>query len=219
MQKVCVLGSGGFIGSNLLRCSPNWVGVTHQQLDLTIQKDVDTFFETNTFNVVIHCAVSGDSSDVFYKNILMFENVIRHLKKFDRLIYFSSGAAKRGNPPTDPYGFSKWMIDRRIMYLPDNVYSLCIWGCYGPGELESRFSANCRRDGHVIIPKDRYFDFIDIEDVNTIVKKYSVSGGDKYYNLVYPERLKLSEWATKFGATSFIKEEGLDEPYCREGNF
>jgi nucleoside-diphosphate-sugar epimerase len=220
-MKVCVLGANGFIGSNLLR-DTDWTGVTHQQLDLTVREDVDAFFTGTNFDVVVHCAVVGgsrlqtDSSDVCYKNILMFENVARHVDKFGKLVYFSSGAAKRGSPPTDPYGFSKWLIDKRIASMGPNVYSMCIWGCYGPGEPPTRFSAVCKRDGHVVIPKDRYFDFIDVNDVKKIVYKYCVKGGQKFSNLVGTTGLKLSEWATKFGATHEILEEGLDTPYAYE---
>ena len=222
-MKVCVLGSGGFIGSNLLKINPDWIGVTRQQLDLTVQKNVDAFFEQNTFDVVIHCAVVGgsrlhtDQNDVFYKNVLMFENVARHISNIGKLVYFSSGASKRGNPPTDPYGLSKWIIDKRIESMGDNVYSFCIWGCYGPGQPDTRFTAACENHGHVNITKDRYFDFVDIEKVKKFVIKYIAKGGQKFSNLVDIEgceKLKLSEWATKFGATFTIKEDGLDESYC-----
>ena len=221
-MKVCILGSNGFIGSNLLKCDPTWAGITRQQLDLTIQKDVDTFFESNSFDVVVHCAVVGgsrlqeDQGSVCFKNILMFENVVRHLDKFTKLVYFSSGASKRGNPPSDPYGLSKWIIDKRIETL-SNVYSLCIWGCYGPGELETRFSAICKSKGHIVIPQDRYFDFVDIEKVKKVVNKYIIKGGQKFCSLVDFEysmdKLKLSEWATKFGATFIVEKEGLGESY------
>ena len=220
MLSVCILGSNGFIGSSLLKANPSWIGVARNQLDLTIQDNVDAFFKTNYFDVVIHCASVGgnrlhdDTSDVFYKNILMFENVVRNSKKFNKLVYFSSGASNRGNPPTDPYGLSKWIIDKHIAQLPYNVYSLCIWGCYGPGELETRFSAICKRDGHVVIKKDKYFDFVSIKDVETTVQRYVRDGGHKFHYIVPPDHLKLSEWATKFGATFDIQEEGLDEPYC-----
>jgi len=220
-MKVCVLGSNGFIGGNLLTSNPDWIGVTRQQLDLTIQKDVDTFFEKNKFDIVIHCAAVGgsrlhqDSVEVCYKNILMFENVVRHLPKFSKLIYFSSGAAKEGNPPTNPYGFSKWLIDKRISSLGDNVYSFCIWGCYGPGQLDTRFSAICENHGHVTIQKDRYFDFVDVAKVVKFVEKYCIKGGQKFSNLVDNEieKMKLSDWATRFGATYTIIEEGLGEQY------
>jgi len=216
-MRVCILGVGGFVGKNLVR-DTDWVGVTRQDLDLTNQDAVEDYFKSHTYDVVIHCAVIGgsrlkeDDGDVTHKNLLMFENVVRVFK--GKLLYFSSGAALRGNPPTDPYGLSKWIIDRRIETIPD-AHSLRIWGCYGPDELPSRFSAVCKRDGHVVIERDRYFDFIDIEDVRKIVYEY-VHGylTDKQYNLVYPEKLLLSQWAERFGATWEIRDKSdLGEPY------
>tara|TARA_R110002153_G_C13292765_1_gene494996 strand:- start:118 stop:786 length:669 start_codon:yes stop_codon:yes gene_type:complete len=209
-MKVCVLGSRGFIGKNLLR-DTNWVGVTHQELDLTDPRAVEEYFRDHEYDVVIHCAVIGgsrlrpDDGEVFYKNLLMFENVASVFK--GKLLYFSSGAALRGNPPSDPYGMSKWLIDRRIETLP-NTYSLRIWGCYGPGELPTRFSAVCKREGHVVIDQDRYFDFIDIEDVKKIIEEYVSCKWKmpKVCNLVYPEKLLLSQWAEKFGATWEVKD-------------
>ena len=44
-MKVIVLGAGGFIGSNLVKAFPDWVGVTRQDLDLTDQRAVDAYFE------------------------------------------------------------------------------------------------------------------------------------------------------------------------------
>jgi len=217
MKKVCVLGASGFVGKNLLQ-GMQWIGVTRQDLDLTDQVAVEKYFRTHEYDVVIHCAVIGgsrlkpDDGDVIHKNILMFENVVRVFK--GKLIYFSSGAALRGNPPTDPYGLSKWMIDKRIKTI-DKAYSLRIWGCYGPGELSTRFSAVCREKGHIVIDKDRYFDFVDIEYVRKIVFDY-VHGylDDKEFNLVYPEKLLLSQWAERFGATWEIKDKsGLGEGY------
>ena len=217
MKRVCVLGSSGFVGSNLLKDSI-WVGVTRKELDLTDQTAVEKYFNEYTYDVVIHCAVIGgsrlkqDDGDVIYKNILMFENVVRVFK--GKFIYFSSGAALRGDPPMDPYGLSKWIIDKRIQTIPD-AYSLRIWGCYGDGELPTRFSAVCKREKHVIIDKDRYFDFIDIKDVKYITQQY-VRGElyDKEFNLVYEKKLLLSQWAERFGASWEIRDVSeLGEPY------
>jgi nucleoside-diphosphate-sugar epimerase len=196
----------------------DWAGLTHKDLDLTDQKAVDAFFDGPRFDVVIHCAVIGgsrlkeDGGDVCMKNLMMFENVARHLDKIGRLIYFSSGASRRGNPPSDPYGFSKWLIDKRIESMGPTVHSLCIWGCFGPGEPETRFSAICKRDRHVVIKKDRYFDFVDISEVRQRVGDL-LHGGPKFVNLTSGPKLKLSEWAVKFGATFEVLEEGLDEAY------
>ena len=220
MSKVYVLGASGFVGKNLLR-GTDWIGVTRQELDLTDQCAVEEYFKTHTPDIVIHCAVVGgsrlerDDGNVIHKNILMFENVTRVFK--GKLIYFSSGAALRGNPPTDPYGLSKWIIDRRIETI-DDAYSLRIWGCYGPNELPTRFSAVCRENGHVVIEKDRYFDFIDVEDVKKIVVEYVLSQrSEKVCNLVYPEKLLLSQWAGLFGATFEIKDTSeLGDSYIKQ---
>jgi nucleoside-diphosphate-sugar epimerase len=217
-MKVCVLGAGGFIGKNLLR-DTDWVGVTRQELDLTDLGSVEKYFEEHEYDVVIHCAVIGgsrlkpDDGEVFYKNLLMFESVARAFK--GKILYFSSGAALRGDPPTDPYGLSKRLIEHRIETIP-NAHVLRIWGCYGPGELPTRFSAVCKREGHVVIDQDRYFDFIDIEDVKKIVEEYVSCKWKmpKVCNLVYPEKLLLSQWAEKFGATWEVKDpSSLGESY------
>ena len=218
---MCVLGAAGFIGKNLLR-DTDWTGVTRQELDLTDPEAVKEYFKNHEYDVVIHCAVIGgsrlrpDDGEVFYKNLLMFENVVVAFK--GKLIYFSSGAALRGNPPSDPYGMSKWLIDRRIETLP-NAYSLRIWGCYGPGEPSTRFSAVCKKEGHVVINQDRYFDFIDVEDVRKIVREYVSCKWEmpKVCNLVYPEKLLLSQWAEKFGATWEIEDTSeLGESYIKK---
>tara|TARA_Y100000741_G_scaffold363427_1_gene351639 strand:+ start:166 stop:894 length:729 start_codon:yes stop_codon:yes gene_type:complete len=219
-MKVGVLGCNGFFGRYFLEHN-KWIPITREEVDLLSPISVEKFFHRYKFSVIVHCAVVGgsrlkeDTSDVLKENILMFENVSRF---FDgKIIYFSSGAVFNGNPPVDPYGLSKWIIDKRITQIP-NAYSLRIWGCYGPGELSTRFSAICRNKGHVVIEKDKYFDFINIEDVMKVVRDY-IDGYrfSKQCNLVYPKRMKLSEWAKKFGATyDIINKNELDEPYISE---
>ena len=176
MSSVCVLGAGGFVGKNLIEMNPDWVGVTRGDLDLLDKVAVDEYFSTHKFDVVVHCAVVGgsrmkqDDYDVTYKNIIMFNNVVEYLhKSFNKFIYFSSGAALQD--PLTPYGLSKHMIEKEIDKLRD-AYYLRIWGCYGPHELPTRFSAICKRDGHVVIQKDKYFDFVNIKYVNKIVQLY-----------------------------------------------
>jgi nucleoside-diphosphate-sugar epimerase len=75
----------------------------------------------------------------------------------------------------------------------------------------------CREKGHVVIPQDGYFDFIDVKDVCTIVKKLVDNGAsDKFYNLVRPgKKMLLSQWATAiFGATHEIEDKSsLRESY------
>lgn len=225
-MKVAVLGANGFMGRHILRRHPDWMGVSRNELNLIDQKQVESFFKENEFDVVVHCAVEGGSmlkkenGDITHNNILMFENV---KKSFNgKILYFSSGAGTQGNPPTNPYGLSKWIIDQRIRTLP-NIYILRVFGCYGEGDGSSkyrdRFKSICKSQGHIVIDKDRYFDMVDIEDVMNVVDEY-VSGNrcDKEIDLVYPVTKKLSEWAIEFGATYEIKDKsGLDVPYISNG--
>jgi len=222
-MKIGVIGCNGFIGRNILE-QYKWIPITREDVNLLDKKSVEKYFDRYFFSVIIHCAVTGgsrlheDTSDVLRDNILMFENVANVFR--GKLIYFSSGAALRGNPPSDPYGLSKWIIDKRILQL-ENVYSLRIWGCYGPGELSTRFSAICKDKGHVVIDKDRYFDFVDVNDVVKVVYEYTIGHRtSKVCNLVYRERLKLSEWAKKFGATyDIVDKTELGESYACNDEF
>ena len=130
-MRVCVLGANGFLGRYFLSKHPEWSAVTRDDVDLVNQKDTERFFKENQYDVVIHCAVKGGSmlvpedGNVTHDNLLMFENVSRVFN--GKLLYFSSGAGTRGNPPTDPYGLSKWIIDKRIEHI-DNAYTLRIFG-------------------------------------------------------------------------------------------
>ena len=222
-MKIGVIGCNGFIGRNILE-QYKWIPITREDVNLLDKKSVEKYFDRYFFSVIIHCAVTGgsrlheDTSDVLRDNILMFENVANVFH--GKLIYFSSGAALRGNPPSDPYGLSKWIIDKRILQL-ENVYSLRIWGCYGPGELSTRFSAICKDKGHVVIDKDRYFDFVDVNDVIKVVYEYTIGHRtSKVCNLVYRERLKLSDWAKKFGATyAIVDKTELGESYACKDDF
>jgi len=219
MNSILVIGSNGFIGKNLLKGN-NYIGLTRQEVDCTIPTQVDEYFSKNKYDIVIHCAAVGvtnnQDSDICVKNILMFENVVKYLgKSFSKIIYFSSGAALRGNPPTDPYGLSKWLIDKRIKTI-QNAYSLRVWGCYGEGELPTRFSSICKRDKHVVINKDKYFDFVSIDEIIDIVNLYIDDKiHEKFYNFGSTEPPKLlSEWAVFFGATyTILDTSSLDQSY------
>ena len=77
----------------------------------------------------------------------------------------------------------------------------------------------CKKEGHVVINQDKYFDFIDVEDVRKIVQEYVSCKWEmpKVCNLVYPEKLLLSQWAEKFGATWEIEDTSeLGESYIKK---
>ena len=224
-MRVCVLGANGFFGRYFLKTHPEWFGITRVDVDLTNQVDTEKFFMVNKYDVVVHCAVKGGSmlvpedGNITHDNILMFENVRRVFK--GKMLYLSSGAGTRGNPPVDPYGLSKWIIDKRIEHI-DNTYTLRIFGCYASGEPDphnrDRFKTICKQEGHITIDKDKYFDFVDIEDVRKVVCEY-IDGKrmKKECDLVYRDEKLLSQWAVEFGATyEIVDKSELGESYVSQ---
>lgn len=228
MPDLCILGAGGFIGRHLVTFfGERAFAVTRRELDLLDQYAVDDFFSTREFKVVFHCAVSGgsrlaeDRADVLRNNVMMFETVVKHACRFEKLVYFSSGARfdrSKEDPqsiPTDHYGFSKFIVEKRAESIP-NVSLMRIYGCFGVGELSTRFFSICCHDKHVVISQDRYFDFIWVDDLCRLAAYYvdtSLPHLPKILDMVYKEKLLLSELATLAKATYTIETEGCGIPY------
>ena len=65
-MKVCVLGSNGFIGRNLIK-DTTWIPLTRNDVDIMNECDF------SEYDVVIHCAASVNRQDpkTCYENILM----------------------------------------------------------------------------------------------------------------------------------------------------
>ena len=195
MSNICVLGSKGFIGRNLVR-DLGAQGYGREDLDLMNSAAVGLFFETNSFDVVVLCAAVGgsrlkvDEADVFFKNVKMFENVARHAHKFKRLVWFSSGAAFHA--PESPYGFSKVVCEKLARLVP-NCQVFRLFGCYGFDEPPTRFISSCLR-GPTHIQENRYFDFFWVGDIHKVITNFTVCDG-KVRDLVYKTKWKLFDVA------------------------
>ena len=153
---------------------------------------------------------------MFHNNILMFENIARHYKKFDKMFYFGSGACFGRNRnidnftdkdiydftqiENDYYGFSKNVIEKLIPNYP-NIYNFRIFNCFGQYEKKTRFIKSClnnyKNKKMIRIFEDRYFDFFYIKDLFTVIKYY-IENNDilkKSINMVYKKKYKLSDIA------------------------
>jgi len=209
-MTICVLGSDGFIARNLVK-DLGASGVGRRDLDLLDSEAVDAFFNSNTFDVVIHCAATGgsrlkkDDPDVFFRNVMMFENVARHAEKFKRLVWFSSGAALYARDT--PYGFSKHICEKLAGMIP-NCQVFRIYGCYGADEPPTRFISSCLR-GHVHIEENRYFDFFWVGDIHKVVTNFTECDG-KVRDLVYKTKWKLYDIAkmNRAKAVSLSRDDG-----------
>jgi len=222
MQRICILGAGGFVGRNLARSFPYGVALTHKDLNLLDAEAVTEYFSSHDYDVIIHCAVVGgsrlhdDDYSVLDKNLRMFFNVMNATRC--KVYYFSSGAALRNfpNPPSDPYGFSKYIIEQ---YKCSRLQILRIWGCFGPGEPPTRFLATGKRNGHVTILMDQEFDFFHVHDVARVVE-YLMENPNVGYplNMVYSGKKRLLSEIAQMAGFSLTVYGKKNEGYTGEYN-
>lgn len=222
-MKILITGGTGFMGSQLTPLlEEDGYDVTSlgsSDLNLIITEKVDKFFNENSFDVIIHAAVVGgrihtdDNPKVCYTNLIMFENVYKHIDKVKMFINIDSGASF-GRPsifeypkesdfgvvvPEDYYGFSKYCMARTILDHPKGI-NLRVFGCFGANEKVDRFFIknikNYINGNPIEIYEDRKMDYIYIKDFYSILKTY-LNGNGKYkdLNCVYKKKYFLSQFA------------------------
>ena len=193
-MKILITGGNGFIARNIKNnlISSNIVCLSRQELDLTNQESVDSFFSDKYFDVVIHTATVGgsrletDDKSWVNDNLSMYQNLLRQRNKFTKLINLTSGAEldrrfdiNGESPfdrfPVDPYGLSKNLISRMNFYN-DNCYNIRIYNVFNHDELPTRMIRNnilnyiSKND--LMIYKDRFMDFFHIDDFIKIINFY-----------------------------------------------
>lgn len=210
MLNILLTGSTGFIGQGLARTLANGAHCmtpSSRELDLTDASTVESYLRANRIDVVVHCAntrpAEPDPYRVLDTNLRMFYNLNRCAKFVDKIIYFGSGAeyGRHELPPLvreeqfgavvpkDTYGFAKYVL-REAAARSDNIFDLCLFGVYGPGELWQRrfISSNIIRALHGLplsIRQDARFDYLYIDDLCRIVDWF-IGHKPKYhcYNVV-----------------------------------
>jgi GDP-L-fucose synthase len=214
-MRILITGGSGFIGSRLVESISEKYEIeapTHQELDLTSRFDVDYFFESKKFDLVIHCAIQGgkshikDDSSVFYNNVNMFANIIRNKRSFSHMINFTSGYELENNKdlfesfPDNYYGLSKNIISR-ICSQHETVTNLRLFGLFGENEYAGRFVKKSINNSLLNLPieiyQDIFWDFLYIDDLVLCVsqiledpKKYP-----KSFDLVYTDKIRFSDVA------------------------
>ena len=177
-MKILVTGKNGYIGKSILNKLKGYdiVGIGREDFDLSNREATKKYFKGKYFDVIIHTANVGgsrlikDTSEVLFKNISMFNNLASMKHKYTRLISFGSGAEK--NYPTDPYGLSKSVIYSYIKDY-DNFHNIRIYGVFDENEWDTRFiKSNIKRyikKEPLLIHQNKLMDFIDIDDLVTLV--------------------------------------------------
>ena len=151
-MKILITGGNGYIAKSLHNALKNDYQVhtiSRDTCNLIDSFEVQKFFATREFDVVIHCAVEGgsrlvpDSSTVLDNNLKMYYNLLANKHKFKKLIHLGSGAEDYARDT--PYGLSKYVIKKSIEQQ-DNFYNIQIFGLFDENELDTRFiKSNIKR--------------------------------------------------------------------------
>lgn len=248
-MKILITGGNGNIAKIIkkhMSQKHNITCITRSDFDITDQLEVENYINNNSFDVLIHAAITGgrrtkdENGDVVYKNLLMFENLIKHSHKFKLIINFDSGAiydrstdiyCRKENDiktiPIDYYGFSKYLIYKRSLYY-DNVVNFRIFNIFHINEEPDRFIKACfiakKNKTQVKIFQDKYFDFMYQDDFIKVIDYYLDNYGNdlpKTINLSYINKYKLSDIAFMIlndMEKIIIEDTTCKNNYCGDGN-
>jgi GDP-L-fucose synthase len=213
-MNILVTGCNSFLGKEIsqsfLRNEYELIMTDRTTLDVSNEDSVNTFFDNNKVDIVVHTAIKGgtrnhnDKFQDFFNNIGMFNNLLKHSDKFKLMFNFGSGAefGRTGECsnkseeqiyeylPSDFYGLAKNLITREINSYNGNIINLRLFGCFGLYENENRFIKNALRsiqnNEPITIHQNKKMDFISASDVFRIIDYYI-----KNYNIGLPTDINL----------------------------
>jgi len=199
MKKILITGGKGFIAKNLQEHFSQIFCVdapAKQELDLLDSEAVFRYIREKKFDVIIHAATydaapknsNKDPSKVLENNLRMFFNITRCRDWFDKLVFFGSGAEFGRNHwlpemseeyfdsyvPSDQYGFSKYIMTRYAI-ISKNIINLRLFAVFGKYEdwryrVISNYCCKAVLGLPIVIPENKKFDFLYVDDLVKIVK-------------------------------------------------
>jgi GDP-L-fucose synthase len=178
-MKILITGGSGYIAKSIhsiLYSKYDITLITRADLDLTDREKVKHYLSNKYFDFIIHSAVTGghrlflDNPKVAIDNLLMYDNLMRCRDKFNKLIYFGSGAEDQAE---NPYGFSKYIINQ-LMKLDSKSINVKMYAVFDENELPTRFiKSNILRyinKENLIIHQDKKMDFFYMKDLISLVE-------------------------------------------------
>lgn len=217
-MKILITGAKGFVGSfitNHLEEKHTLLTPTRQELDLTNLDQVETWFQNNKVDVVVHCALSGRevlfSTDPQYLSdgLLMFRNLWLQKHHYSRFINLGTAYEfdlTQSNDnifeydftnhlPKTSYGYAKNIVARIIKDTP-NFFNLKLFGVFHETENKNRFFQRVRHQDEIVINNDIYLNYIYLPDILPMLS-LMVEGLSQHsdVNMVYPHKYRLSEMA------------------------
>lgn len=221
-SKILIVGASGFIGrllaTHLAGDGYSVLTVTRDNIDLRNYTEVKDYLTMHRPDVVINCAIAVSpsvSTDEIYKDIQnnfdIFMNFYNNSELFGKYINIGSGAefdmtknvdlAREEDiltsKPLGSYGYSKNIISRLIL-TKDNFYTIRLFGCFHPTELDTRLLKRCLNSEEILI-QNKMFDYISFQDFYEVIKHYVNNQAlTKDVNCVYSEKYDLKSIVDKF---------------------
>ena len=222
IKKILITGGNGNIAKMIRRNLSSKYEIfapSHSELDILNYNDLYDYINNIKPDILIHTAILGgrrtkdETGEIVYKNLLMFENIIKCSQNIGMIINFDSAAiydrktdifnrkeTELNTIPEDYYGFSKYLIYQRSLYY-NNVYNFRIFNIFHEHEENDRFIKACflakKNETEFIIHDDKYFDFVYEQDFIKIIDYYFENFDkkelEKTINICYKKKYKLSD--------------------------
>lgn len=251
MKTALLTGKTGFVGHNVLPILEQDFQVLsprRSELDLRDIESVREYFRTHSVDVVFHCANpnpvknSADSPERMTDDSLrLFLNLYACRDLYEKMIYLGSGAEYNKqleicniqeaecfrSPPPDSYGLAKYTMNL-LASQSANIYNLCLFACYGPGDHASKFITHCIRRCLALQPitirQDCRFDYIQVTDLGRMMVWMGQHEPQHHmYNVSGCQHVLLSEIAEEvrrqldLDVPIQVLSEGLNREYTANG--
>jgi nucleoside-diphosphate-sugar epimerase len=242
MSNILITGGSGFIGAFLKEKFPNHLiyAPTHAELDLTNYETTCNFFDTHNIDIVVHTALIGRHTlkdlDVqsTQQNLDMFFNLWKNRHRFKKFINTGTGNEFDSSTdihlasedelfnhiPNNGYDYFKNLI-ARICRTTENFINLRLFGVFHHSENPIRFFKRLSAETNEFhIFGDHYFDFINLEDLCTVID-LTINEEILYndINIVYEEKYKLSDLAKTFAKVNNFDESIIIVDTIKTTNF
>ena len=224
-MNVMLTGGSGFIGRNILpilRERFHVIAPDRNALPLKDAQEVRAYLRNHQFDAVVHCANPNSVKNPLDQcehavedSLRLFLNLYSARDCYGKLLYIGSGAEYDKSKdisfareedfgrsvPKDGYGLAKYTMNELAQHA-GNVYDLCVFACYGPGDHASKFITHCihccLRKEAVTIRQDCWFDYLHVEDLGHAVAWFVENKpAHTMYNMSSGRRVLLSQIAAE----------------------